>query len=104
MTNLQSNGIDSPRIERIDFTCNFEDTEMSKIADEIQNTILNAYTEKLRVQEHEIEEALRQNGWCKATDLIDEIELATRKMKTLDRWNLEDLFMELRNKYNGGNK
>ena len=94
----------SPLIEKIDFTCNFEDTEMSKIADEIQKTISDAYTEKLRADERKIEEVLRENGWCKAEDLIDEIELATRKMKmkTLDRWNLEDLFIEFRNKYKGG--
>ena len=94
----------TPAFEKIDF----EDipNEMTNIVDEMQKALSDAYTDRLRADELKLEEVLRKNGWCRAVDLIDEIELATRqlKMPTLARWNLEDLFMELREKYSGGKK
>lgn len=97
---------EAPTLKYADYGDISDRPELTKIADEMQKAITDAYTEHLRANERKLEEVLKNNGWCKAVDFLDEIELATRqlKMPTLVRWNLEDLFIKLREKYSGGKK
>lgn len=95
-----------PTIERIDFGTALDTppTEIAKIVKEMQDAISAEYQKQLLAEESTLEEVLRENGWCKASDLIDDFEIAIQKLKmpTLVRWNLEDLFIEFRKKYSGG--
>ena len=47
--------------------------EMHRLVDEMQKAISDAYTERLCADERKLEAVLKENGWCKASELITEI-------------------------------
>lgn len=82
--------------------------EMTKIADEMQKAISDAYTKKLRADERKLEEVLRENGWHKASDIFADIKKQMRLHKATHCGQkfyyaaLEDAIEELESKYTGG--
>ena len=78
--------------------------EMRHLADEMGKAISNEYERRVLADERKLEAVLKENGWRKASDIIDEIfEEIARIGGTsygdirLNPWDI----VELRKKYGG---
>lgn len=94
------------KITKIYNPIDITDDEMRKLADEMGKAISNEYQKRVLADERKLEAVLKENGWCKASEVVREIfeEIEKLLKQTCEKGyvgSISDLFAELKKKYGG---